>query len=126
VRFDAFTDRFDAAVSLDKSRSLVGRLGLALDRQTEWQDVQGRIGRSHLYGIANLYYDFADGYRVAVEGTPFTSENDPWRGGVGLGWSVNWAGDRYSLYGEALANTSLENFGDSNVMSGTVGFRVRW
>lgn len=126
VRFDAFTDRFDAAVSLDKSRSLVGRLGLAVDRQTVWQDAEGRTGRSHLYTIANLYYDFADGSRVAVGGTPLSSENDSWRGGVGLGWSVNWAGDRYSLYGEALANTSLENFGNSNVMSGTIGFRVRW
>lgn len=126
VRYDDFTDRFNADVSLDKSWSLVGRLGLAVDRQTEWQDTEGRTGRSHLYGIANLYYDFADGSRVDVGGTRFTSENGPWRGGVGLGWSVNWADDRYSLYGEALADTSLENFGGTNSVSGTVGFRVRW
>ncbi|WP_163266230.1 autotransporter-associated beta strand repeat-containing protein [Chelativorans alearense] len=126
VRFDDFTDSFDADVSLDRSWSLVGRLGLAVDRQTEWQDAEGRTSRSHLYGVANLYYDFADGSRVGVGGTPFTSKNDSLRGGIGLGWSVNWADDRYSLYGEALANTSLENFGDSNIVSGTVGFRVRW
>lgn len=126
VHYDDFTDSFDADVSLDKSRSLVGRLGLAVDRQTEWQDAQGRAGRSHLYGIANLYYDFADGSRVEVGETPFTSENDSLRGGIGLGGSVNWADDRYSLYGEALANTSLENVGGSNMVSGTVGFRVRW
>ncbi|WP_265518687.1 autotransporter-associated beta strand repeat-containing protein [Nitratireductor luteus] len=126
VRFDDFTDSFDVDVSLDRSRSLVGRLGLAVDRQTEWQDAEGRTGRSHLYGIANLYYDFADGSPVDVNGTPFASENDSWRGGVGLGGSINWADDKYSLYGEALANTSLENFGDSNMVSGTVGFRVRW
>jgi fibronectin-binding autotransporter adhesin len=61
-----------------------------------------------------------------VAGTPFTSENDRWRGGVGLGGSINWANDRYSLYGEALASTNLQNFGNSNNVSGTVGFRVRW
>jgi fibronectin-binding autotransporter adhesin len=48
------------------------------------------------------------------------------RGGIGLGWPVNWADDSYSLYGEALASTSLKNFVDSNIVSGTVGFRVRW
>lgn len=99
---------------------------MAVDRQTAWQDARGRTGRSHLYGIANLYHDFADGSRVEVGGTPFTSENDSWRGSIGLGWSVNWADDSYSLYGEALAHTSLENFGDSNSLSGTVGFRARW
>ena len=39
---------------------------------------------------------------------------------------MNWADDRYSVYGEALARTSLEDFGDSNVISGKLGFRVKW
>ncbi|MBB3594213.1 outer membrane autotransporter protein [Rhizobium sp. BK529] len=126
VRFDDFTDPFAADVALDRSRSLVGRLGLAVEREVEWQEADGKTARSHLYGIANLYHDFADGSRAEVAGTPFTSENDPWRGGVGLGGSINWSDDKYSLYGEALASTSLQNFGNSNNVSGTVGFRVRW
>lgn len=126
VQFDRFTDSFAADVSLDRSRSLVGRLGLAVDHRREWRDAQGRAARAHLYAIANLYHDFADGSQVDVAGTSFRSRNDSWRGGIGLGWSASWADDRYSFFGEAQVNTSLESFGRSNILSGTTGFRMRW
>lgn len=126
VWFDDFTDPFGADVSLDESRSLVGRLGLALDRQRSWENASGRTNRMHLYGIANLYHEFEGTTRTMVGGTPLIHENDPWYGGVGLGWSLNWADDEYSFYGEVLTSTSLENFGDSNFVNGTLGFRMRW
>ncbi|MBX3501076.1 MAG: autotransporter outer membrane beta-barrel domain-containing protein [Alphaproteobacteria bacterium] len=126
VQFDRFTDSFAADVSLDRSRSLVGRLGLAVDHRREWRDAQDRAARAHLYAIANLYHDFADGSQVDVAGTSFRSRNDSWRGGIGLGWSASWADDRYSFFGEAQVNTSLESFGRSNILSGTTGFRMRW
>jgi len=126
VRFNDFVDPFGADVSLDRSQSLLGRLGITLDRQAEWQGAEGGMNRSHVYGIANLYYDFAVGSRVNVGGTPFVSENDALWGGIGVGGSLNWVDDKYSLYGEALARTSLESFGDSNIVSGTIGFRMRW
>jgi type V secretory pathway adhesin AidA len=47
-------------------------------------------------------------------------------GGVGLGGSYNWSDDKYSVFGEVSANTSLESFGDSYALNGTTGFRVKW
>jgi len=84
------------------------------------------LSRTHLYGIGNVYYDFADGSTVDVAGTPLTGENEALWGGLGVGGSFNWVDDRYSVYGEAQARTGLENFGDSHVLSGTVGFRASW
>ncbi|MCO7728542.1 hypothetical protein NJB93_18305 [Brucella intermedia] len=37
-----------------------------------------------------------------------------------------WADDKYSIYGEGLINTSLNNFADSYSLKGNVGFRVKW
>lgn len=126
VRFDKFTDSFGADVSLRRSRGLVGRFGLAIDREAEWRDEKGRVSRSHLYGIANLYHDFEDGAQVRVGGAHFDSENDSLRGGIGVGWSFDWVDGKYTFYGEAQTDTSLKHFGDSNALAGTVGFRVRW
>ena len=126
VDFDSFNDVFDARVSLDRGDSLQGRVGLSVDRQNSWYNENGLIDRTYLYGIANLYYEFLDGTKVDVSGTGFTSRNDRFWGGIGLGGSYNWNGDKYSLYGEGSINTSLANFGDSYAYKGTVGFRVKW
>jgi hypothetical protein len=45
---------------------------------------------------------------------------------VGLGGTYNWNDDKYSVYAEVSANTSLQNFGDSHTVNGTVGLRVKW
>lgn len=126
VSFDDFTDAFGTLVRLDDGDGLWGRLGLSADYNGSWQDAAGRLNRAHVYTIANLYYDFAAGTRVAVAELPFSSKNEALWGGLGLGGSLNFAGDRYSLYGEALVRTGLDNFGDSHVLSGSVGFRAKW
>lgn len=126
VRFDDFTDTFGADVSLGSSRSLVARLGVAANHDVEWRDGNGRINRAQLYGIANVYYDLLGSSEIDVAGTAFESRDDRLRGGLGVGGSYNWAGDRYSVYGEAHVNTSLENIGGSNAIGGTVGFRMNW
>lgn len=126
VDFDDFEDAFGAEVSLDSGDSLIGRLGLAVDRQTEWQDADGSARRTHVYGIGNLYYDFEDGTSVDVAGTPVDSEIEALWGGLGLGGTYAWADDKYALYGEALAKSSFEDFGDSYAISGTVGFKTTW
>ncbi|QDZ13217.1 autotransporter outer membrane beta-barrel domain-containing protein [Devosia ginsengisoli] len=126
VKFDDFTDAFGASVGLDRSSSLKGRLGISADYQNEWHDEGGQISRSHVYGIANLYYDFLDGSQTDVAGVKFTSENDPLWGGIGIGGSYNWGDDKYSLFGEASANTSLGNFGDSYTLKGNAGLRVKF
>jgi fibronectin-binding autotransporter adhesin len=126
VDFDDFEDAFGAEVSLDSGDSLIGRLGLAVDRQTEWLAADGSTRRTHLYGIGNLYYDFEDGTSVDVAGTPVDSEVDALWGGLGLGGTYAWANDKYALYGEASAKSQLEDFGDSYAISGTVGFKATW
>lgn len=126
VNFKSFTDPIDARVSLDRGASLQGRLGLAFDHEDSWKNDKGMLNRSHVYGIANLYYEFLDGTKVDVAGVSFASKNDRLWGGVGFGGSYNWDDDKYSIYGEGLVNTSLNSFGDSYSIEGQIGFRVKW
>jgi fibronectin-binding autotransporter adhesin len=126
VRFDDFTDAYGAAVSLDDADSLTGRLGISADYDSDWQDATGGISRSKFYGIANLYYDFLDGSKVDVSGLSVVSKNQPLWGGLSLGGSRSWSDDRYSVYAEAFARTSLKDFGDSSAIGAKVGFNVKW
>ena len=126
VDFDRFTDPFGARVALDDGDSLLGRLGISADYQNAWADEGGRVQRSQLYGIANLYYQFLDGTEVDVSTTNFTSAHDRLWGGIGAGGSYSWADDKYSLYGEVSLNTSLSDFADSYSINGTTGFKVKF
>ncbi|TPI12452.1 autotransporter outer membrane beta-barrel domain-containing protein [Mesorhizobium sp. B4-1-3] len=126
VDFDKFTDRFGAIVSPGNGDNLIGRLGISADYEDQWADSAGQVSRAHVYGIANLYYDFLDGTDVDVSGVKLSSQNQKFWGGVGLGGSLDFADGKYSVYGEALAKTSLANFGDSNVISGKLGLSVHW
>ena len=126
VDFDDFTDPFGADVSLDTGDSLVGRVGISAAYQNAWQDASGKMARTNLYGTANLYYEFLDGSKVDVAGVQFASAGDRTWGGIGAGGSYNWADDKYSIYGEVSANTSMTNFGDSFSLNGTAGFRLKW
>ena len=126
VDFDTFTDPYDAVVSNGSSDSLVGRIGLSADYENEWKDKAGQSSRSHVYGIANLYYDALDGSDVNVSGVTLTSETQALWGGLGLGGSLSWADDRYAVHGELLARSSLEDFGGSYAVGGSVGFKVKW
>ncbi|MER9434742.1 autotransporter outer membrane beta-barrel domain-containing protein [Mesorhizobium sp. M0618] len=126
VDLDAFTDAFGARVTPGTNDSLLGRLGLSLDHQTQWQDRTGRAGHTNLYGIANLYYDFDDGSSVDLAGSTLSSRNEQLWGGLGIGGTINWADDKFSVFGEAVARTGLEDFGDSHVLTGSLGLRVKW
>ncbi|MCA0014763.1 autotransporter-associated beta strand repeat-containing protein [Mesorhizobium sp. B292B1B] len=126
VRFDGFTDPFDASVSLSRSEALIGRAGLSLDFEDAWTGAQGKASRSHLYGIANLYYDFLDGNDVDVSGTALHEHDQPLWGGLGLGGSLSWDDDRYAVSGEAFAKSSLKDFSDSNSIGAKLGFSLKW
>lgn len=126
VDFDSFREPFGTNVSLHDGDSLQGRLGLSFDRQNAWQNNRGLTDRIHAYGIANLYYEFLDGVSVELAGTRFTSRNERLWGGFGFGGSYNWDDDKYSIYGEASLNTSLNNFGDSYNYKGNIGLRVKF
>lgn len=122
VDFDEFVS-YGSTVALQSGDSLLGRLGLSVDHETEWQDAAGETGRTRLYGIANLSYEFLDGTSTSVGGDTLSSKTDPLWAGIGLGGSVNWAGDQLSLYGEANLGTSLNHPGDSYSLGITAGIR---
>ncbi|WP_266171108.1 autotransporter outer membrane beta-barrel domain-containing protein [Dyella subtropica] len=126
VRFDNFVDPYGAAVRRQEGDSLLARAGLAVDRENEWRSDNGSMTRLHIYGIANLYYDFFDGTKAGVSGVGLVSEDAPLWGGVGLGGSLNWNSGRYRLYGEALTQTSLQHYGDSSSYGVKIGFRMSW
>lgn len=126
VDFNDFDDAFGAPVKLENGDSLTGRLGLTLDYENAWAGDDGATARTHAYGIANLYYEFLDASTVEVAGVALSSQNDRLWGGVGLGGSYNWSDDRYSIYGEGLVNTSLNDFGDNYTLQGNAGFRYKW
>lgn len=114
VDFDAFTDAFGAEVALRKGDSLKGRLGMAVNYD------EAATG-SHVYGIANLSYEFLDGTSVAVSDIDASFEQQRFGGEIGFGGTYKWAGGKYALHGEALAAAS---FRGSHSFKGTVGFTV--
>ncbi len=126
VDFDSFNDLFGARVEQDRSNSLQGRLGLRLSHQNSWYATQGTLERTYLYGITNLYYEFLEGTKVNVSNTSFANSHDRFWGGLGLGGSYNWNDDKYSIYGEGVVSTSLENLGDSYSIKGGLGLRIKW
>ncbi|CAG9172926.1 autotransporter family protein [Cupriavidus pampae] len=126
VRFDAFTDQYGATVSRENGNSLVSRLGVSLDHETKWTAGNGKTRRSHVYGISNLYYDFLNGTAARVSNLSVVSKEQALWAGLGVGASLNWDDDRYTVYGELLARTSLQDFGDSNAIGAKLGFRVKW
>ena len=64
--------------------------------------------------------------RINVAGLDFGSGNDRTWGGIGVGGNYAWAGDKYALYGEVSANTSLSRFADSYSLKANAGIRMRW
>ena len=125
VHFDCFTDPFGAQVSLDRGESLRGRFGLSVDHERSWRD-GADLSRSRVYGIANLTYEFLEGIRTDVSQVKLISQGERLFGGIGIGGTYSWAGGRYALYGEGTIDTSLNRFGESYSIRGTVGFRSTW
>ncbi|WP_343799935.1 autotransporter outer membrane beta-barrel domain-containing protein [Paenochrobactrum glaciei] len=126
VDFDSFVDPFKGHVSRKRGESLEGRLGLSLEHQDSWFNDEGRINRSYVYGIANLYSEFLNGTKVRVDDENFINKRERVWAGIGLGGSYNWNDDKYSVYGEGSVYTSLKHFGDSYSYKGTVGLRIKW
>lgn len=126
VGFNSFTDAFDAHIKLDRGRELEGRLGVALEHGSRSRAADGQSNSSTFYGIANVYYDFMNNNRVEVSKTILRNEQEKTWAGLGMGGTLNWLNDRYSLNYEGLVNTSLNNFGNSYTLQGNVSFRIRF
>ncbi|WP_346358162.1 autotransporter outer membrane beta-barrel domain-containing protein [Bosea sp. (in: a-proteobacteria)] len=121
---DSFVDPFGASVAVGHGDSLRGRLGLSADYRASWRDAGGRKVDMALYGIANLHYDFRGGTATMVADARLTSREERLQGGLGLGAKYAW--DRYALYGEVEARTSLAHFADSHTIAGRAGLRISW
>ncbi len=124
--FSQFKDVFGADISSNQANSLIGRLGLSADYQNASINAQGKLERSHLYSIVNLYYDFLNHYDITVSTLPFSNQNYPLWGGLGIGGSKNWNNDFFSVFGEASVNTSLSHFNANYSILAKVGIRIQW
>lgn len=103
-----------------RNDSLKTRWGVALDHQGAWEG-----GRSHIYGIANVSYEWLDGTRTLVAGTPIINADDRLWGELGLGASVSWRKD-LTFYGELSGNTPFRNFGNSYILKSNFGLRTQF
>lgn len=121
---DSFVDPFGASVAVGHGDSLRGRFGLSADYRASWRDAGGRKVDMALYGIANLHYDFRGGTATMVADARLISREERLQGGLGLGAKYAW--DRYALYGEVEARTSLAHFADSHSITGRAGLRISW
>ncbi len=88
-----FTDSVDARVSLDKSRRLTGRAGVAVESAT-----LGDEGR--LFGSVDVERAFERETRVSVSGTSLASKAEATRYLIGLGGVRDWSGGRYTVSGK--------------------------
>ncbi|MDO8978799.1 MAG: autotransporter outer membrane beta-barrel domain-containing protein [Afipia sp.] len=120
VRFDRFVDPSGVDVAADKNDSLKTRWGIALDHQGTWDG-----GRSRIYGIANVSYEWLDGMRTLVAGTPIINADERLWGELGLGASVTLGKD-LSFYGELSGNTPFRGFGNSYILKANVGLRAQF
>jgi outer membrane autotransporter protein len=120
VRFDRFVDPSGGDVAGDKTDSLKTRWGVALDYQGAWDG-----HRSRVYGIANVSYDWLDGMRTLVAGTPITNADERLWGELGLGASVKWRKD-ITFYGEVSGNTPFRGFGSSYILKADIGLRAQF
>ncbi|ODR95019.1 hypothetical protein AUC70_04520 [Methyloceanibacter stevinii] len=127
-----YRDDFTARFGLEDGDSLIGRLGVALDQEKTWESDDGSLRRTHVYGLMNLEYEFLGGTTVLVSDVQglsvaaLSQEQDRLWGGLGLGGSYNWDGERFSIYAEGGVKTGLDHFGDSYALTGDAGIRVRW
>ncbi|WP_170207569.1 autotransporter-associated beta strand repeat-containing protein [Luteibacter pinisoli] len=123
--FDGFNDAFDTRVSQADGKAGVARGGVTVDYLRTRQGDAGAV-TTHVYAIANVYDHFKDQTRADVAGTDVGTRNERWWGGLGVGGALDWAGGRYSVYGEVQGQNALSDGGHSHGVSGTLGFRMHW
>jgi fibronectin-binding autotransporter adhesin len=104
-----FTDDVGNGVDLGSNSRMIGRLGLAYDRQVK----TGTNEHTKIYVIGNILHDFSGSSEVTVGGTALKSEQDSTWAEIGMGGSIDW-GNGKSLYSEASYRTSLDNPGSDN------------
>ncbi|WP_345900513.1 autotransporter outer membrane beta-barrel domain-containing protein [Martelella sp. UBA3392] len=127
VSVDSFTGAYSDDVNFDDGQSLLGRVGLSIEKESAWTDVNGQARAANIYGLANLYYEFLGKTTATVADVlDFSSEPDDFTGEIGFGGSIDWqAGKlRYSAFAELTASTGFST--GSYGYGGNVGLKVRW
>ena len=92
VDIDNFTDSVGSRVSLDKGRSMTGRVGVSVETAGDG---------SRLFGSLDVEQEFAPATRVGVSGTDLSSEAEPLRGQLEIGGAHVWDEGRFALQGVA-------------------------
>ncbi|GAB1580692.1 autotransporter outer membrane beta-barrel domain-containing protein [Phyllobacterium phragmitis] len=123
---DDFTDPYGARVNYRHNARLTGRIGVAANYQTAWQDLDGYGRRADLYGIVNLHQAFLDEVRMKFGGHTIESTEEKTWAEIGAGGTYNWNDDRYVLFGAISAQTGLAHPGESYKFAGNAGFKVKW
>ncbi|MBB2972181.1 autotransporter outer membrane beta-barrel domain-containing protein [Mesorhizobium sp. RMAD-H1] len=123
---DDFTDPYGARVNYRHNARLTGRIGVAANYQTAWQDQDGYGRRADLYGILNLHQAFLDEVRMKFERHTIESTEEKTWAEIGAGGTYNWNDDRYVLFGAISAQTGLAHPGESYKFTGNAGFKVKW
>lgn len=129
VDIDSFTGAYSDDVVFNKGESLLARVGLALEQQSQWLDATGNPKRGNVYAIANIYHEFLNETTATVEQAfALSSKVAPWTGEIGFGGTYGWDADgqSYALYGEARASTGLDNFAGAYGYAANGGVKVRW
>lgn len=123
--FDDFTDGFNGTVAIDDDDSLIGRLGVAFEYAARTDTDSGSVSRIQGYGVASILYDFMGNTGVTLNDVSLEDEQDEvwgeFAGGFTYGFDAAW-----TLYGEAGYRTSLESWGDSEQVYGSLGVRYNW
>ena len=123
VDFDKFLDQNGAFVRSGKGDSLLGRVGVRLEKLASWRGDDGAMHRLQLYGIANLYHEFLNDRSVRINAVELNQQGRKLWGEVGLGGTYS-RNDKWSLYGEASYATA--GGGNNYNIKGIVGLRVTW
>ncbi|MFD1793217.1 autotransporter outer membrane beta-barrel domain-containing protein, partial [Ochrobactrum teleogrylli] len=123
---DGFRDTWNSHVSMHDGDSLIGRLGLAVNHDSNWQAADGTAVNTTIYGIANIYQEFLGGTSVNVAGVNFDTDAQKTWAGIGAGGTYAWANSKYAIYGQGSIDTSLTHFADNYALKGTVGFKMNW
>lgn len=121
-----FRDKWGADISLNKAVDLIGRLGVSANYEMSWYDSSGSLARKKLFTSVDMYQSLRRSNSITVAADDFSTEQARTWIGLGAGGTYNWAGDKYSIYGEGSINTSLSPIFDNYNVKGTLGIRVKW
>ncbi|CDM87648.1 autotransporter outer membrane beta-barrel domain-containing protein [Xenorhabdus bovienii] len=118
INMNGFHDPFGAKIHFDRSESLKFRVGTTIDYRQK---------ATHLYGFFNINQEVLGRNDLTnVADVAFISGNDRTWGDGGAGGSYSWDNGKSFVYGQASANTSLNNFADSYELKAKIGIKTTW